>query len=140
MLSMALLHWLISEGVFLVDVQAFSSDGSYVAEDGIITVGWSPTALIFANCLALVIVIALFVVGAFKFPSTMPLASTNSMAISAACHPGPQASARLINKPLKYGILVPVENDLDIAPAAFSADPVYSLDGKLQIESERNLR
>lgn len=135
MTSMALLHWLVSESFFLVDVESFASDGSYMSDDGIVTVGWSPPAMLTAICLGAIILATLFIVAGQKFSSIMPLASTNSLKISAACHPTGSPNAGYAERPLLYGMLSPAEPMNGAQDAAFSAEDVVPLDEFLRRKS-----
>lgn len=88
-----LLHWLVSQSIFLIAIDMYNAEGqpkwsrfSYDDESSFMTCGYSPIAMI------TVLIIGIFMVGgivAFGFVSYkqgMPLAGSCSMAIASACH------------------------------------------------------
>ena len=86
--TFTVIHWLISEGFFFVQVLPYDIWGNPVPPRTLNTCGYSPKAL--AGAVALIIVLALAIVAISyrrsKAPM-MPLALNCSAAISAACHP-----------------------------------------------------
>ncbi|KAL9089010.1 MAG: hypothetical protein Q9159_002813 [Coniocarpon cinnabarinum] len=120
MAMMTLLHWLISEALFMVDVQVFdpdgrkippnsdSSDGSfYVVEGGLI-------------------ISFVYAYGFRKFTAGVPVFSSCSIAISAGCHMSTQEYDDAIFRPLKYGVLKTGKLG-DAQPVGFSALEVTPL-------------
>lgn len=84
------LHWLISQSLFLVDVEAYSPTMARIEADGYITCGYSPLAIICTLVVGSLIGLCLAGLACFrKFKSGMPLAGSSSLAISASCHPYP---------------------------------------------------
>ncbi|KAK3315700.1 hypothetical protein B0H66DRAFT_559574 [Apodospora peruviana] len=92
-----ILHWLVSNSlyVYISDGGFFStSTGSATATDssiglsdaGFIGLGYSPTAIIAAVVLFLVMCTAPIVIALRQLPGNIPVVGTNSLAISAACH------------------------------------------------------
>jgi hypothetical protein len=92
----ATLHWLLSESIFLVFVEAILfDDGEYSSADRIwsrtvseylITCGYSPSAMLASIMVAALMVSCIIGIGFVKLPSSMPVASSCSAAIAAACH------------------------------------------------------
>ncbi|GAB7354941.1 hypothetical protein MBLNU459_g5560t1 [Dothideomycetes sp. NU459] len=87
LVASALLHWLASQSLFLARVAFYSP--SATGQDGqITTVGYSCTAIIAVLVVAVVLLAVVWVTGARTYPANgMPLVSSCSFAISAACHP-----------------------------------------------------
>jgi hypothetical protein len=91
-LSAAILHWLISQSIFLIDVEEYERrPGSYQAPTvrgnlSFIACGWSPLGTICVIAVALLMFIFLVVTGKQRLRSGMPVAGSCSAAISAACH------------------------------------------------------
>lgn len=111
--TFTVIHWLISEGFFFVQVLPYDIWGDPVPPRTLNTCGYSPKAL--AGAVALIIVLALAIVAIsyrrFKAPM-MPLAMNCSAAISAACHP-PASDRDPAFRPVMWG---EVQNDLGDAP------------------------
>ncbi len=79
-------------------------------QDEITTVAYSPLGMLFVLLVGLALLIFLFATAARKLPSGMPMIGSNSIAISAACHPpmgGPNCSQRdrdeMVLRPLSWG-------------------------------------
>ncbi|KAL4807026.1 hypothetical protein BDV18DRAFT_159248 [Aspergillus unguis] len=100
----AVLHWLISQSLFYVQIVPHAADGT-VADDATVvnTCGYSPQAIVYAMICGGVLVCAALLLGLRRFSSSMPLAMSCSAAISAACHPG-SGTAHL--EPVQWGELV----------------------------------
>ena len=82
----SLLHWLVSQSIFLAVVSTYNPDGVLASAIAVVTCGFSPMAMIFCIIAGAVLVSIVVAMGYFKFDSAMPLAGSCSMAISAACH------------------------------------------------------
>lgn len=81
-----ILHWLVSQSLFLARVASFDSDGEEDISESFTTVGYSCIAIITVIILG-AIVIALGILNGFrKYRPGMPLVGSCSAAISAACH------------------------------------------------------
>jgi len=91
MLTSGTLHWLISQSIFLVSVDAYMlmshSSISRVEESDYMTCGFSPVAMVSVSVVGMLMMLAAFVSGAVSLPSGMPVAGSCSAAIAAACHP-----------------------------------------------------
>lgn len=108
--SMALLHWLISESVFLIQITEYDSLGTIVHDEGqhdagIYGVSWSPPALVTALVIGFVMFLILIALSTRKYPNCMPVLSSCSAAISAACHRTESENADMNLLPLQYGVL-----------------------------------
>ncbi|EMC93071.1 hypothetical protein BAUCODRAFT_96576 [Baudoinia panamericana UAMH 10762] len=101
-----ILHWLISQSLFVVDIRGFAYAGTLAAEPYVTdsaydstVIGYSLIGIICTMFVAGVVLICTVAMGSFRFTGAtmtmsdgtkaeiqMPLASTCSAAISAACH------------------------------------------------------
>lgn len=94
MMASGLLHWLVGQSIFLVDIEGFvweDSTGNYVPAsvgDNIsqLTCGFSPMPMILVLILGVGMVVPLFMFGMKRFKTNMPVVGCNSFAIAAACH------------------------------------------------------
>ncbi|KAI1370753.1 hypothetical protein F4677DRAFT_437391 [Hypoxylon crocopeplum] len=86
MVFSALFHWLISQSFFLARITALMPDGVEDYGNSFSTLGYSPYAIIVTLIIGSVNIGFLLLIGCRKYDGTMRMVSTNSMAISAACH------------------------------------------------------
>lgn len=110
--SMALLHWLVSESIFLVQITEYDSLSNIVFDDGdqpagIYGLNWSPPAILATFVVSLIMFLILVALSVRKYPNYMPILSSCSVAISAACHRTDLEEADMVVLPLKYGVLQP---------------------------------
>jgi hypothetical protein len=100
-----LFHWLASSSLFMVQITVTAQSGlqrTVSDTQSVATCGYSPFAIILTTVMATVIAIGGIVVGRFRYPTGMPVAGSNSVAISASCHPpGGDVDAHL--KPVMWG-------------------------------------
>lgn len=92
-----LLHWLVSQSIFVVNVSMFDYTGAPIppAYSGhLMTCGYSPIAIIFAISLGVLLIGVLLGFGfGATFHTGMPIAGSCSLAMAAACHPCDEDSA-----------------------------------------------
>lgn len=88
-LASTVFHWLIPQGIFLVMVEAYDSiyDQTRDPLSDIMTCGYSPLAITISISLGICMLLYLVGVSFIRFASAMPVASSCSFAIAAACHP-----------------------------------------------------
>lgn len=86
-LMQALMHYLLSQSIFPVRIQAFDENGVVDPEHLVSNIGYSPIAMLVTMIICGFLFVLLLWVGKWHMPSTMPIAGTCSAAISAACHP-----------------------------------------------------
>ncbi|KAF3053972.1 hypothetical protein E8E11_001275 [Didymella keratinophila] len=79
------LHWLVSQSIFLVSLDEYNQYGRYT--DSSNSCGYSPIAMLVVVLLGVFMVATLVGFGYIPYKSSMPLAGSCSLAISAACHP-----------------------------------------------------
>ena len=107
LISHAILHWLVSQSLFLVDVTLYDMTGN-VTPERLITCGYSPMAIIFAIILISLLLFLVLGLRYKHFRTSMPLAGSCSESISAACHPPPGGADPL--KPVMWGE-IPISKD-----------------------------
>lgn len=86
-----LLHWSLSQSIFVVYLDIYSADGSLDPRYSWMfsILGYSTTAIWISFTAGIVLVISAFGFGLLRFrDGSPPVVSTCSAAISAACHPG----------------------------------------------------
>ena len=126
MVISAILHWLVSQSIFLVRVVIYDSNAPQRQQGSITTCGYSSIALIFT-----IIVGALsmaFVLGAGLQPLRpgMPVVGVCSAVISAACHlPDGNDGAEL--KPLKWGAVKSADGKASVSHCCFTSQEVDEL-------------
>jgi hypothetical protein len=94
----ALLHWLISQSIFLVRIVGYR-DGEREPSGDTMTVGYSPPAIVIGVCVGVLLPAGLLLTGRRRFRSGMPVAGSCSLAIAAACHP---RSAETMSEGIEY--------------------------------------
>jgi hypothetical protein len=91
MVTAGTLHWLVSQSIFLVNVEAYLlidyEERHHEANSDYMTCGYSPVAMISVIITGFLMVLAAIISGFVRLPSGMPVAGSCSVAISAACHP-----------------------------------------------------
>jgi hypothetical protein len=102
-----LMHWLVSQSVFLANITVIPRDGNIPMQDEITTVAYSPIGMLFMLFLGFFLLVFLFATALRKLPFGMPLIGSNSMAISAACHLprgiGQTEREDMVLRPLSWG-------------------------------------
>ncbi|KAH9212358.1 hypothetical protein DL95DRAFT_464087 [Leptodontidium sp. 2 PMI_412] len=105
-----LLHWLLSQSIFVVQISIYNKDGTPVPDSTsnddstsryahLSNCGYSPIAIIFSVIAA--VVLLLLAIGFYlrRFPAgSPPVVSTCSAAISAACHPISMSEEKMYGK------------------------------------------
>ncbi|CAM1509531.1 Fc.00g032700.m01.CDS01 [Cosmosporella sp. VM-42] len=119
LLMSILIHWMLSQSIFVVSVEAFQdkyyygdrdSNGNYFDYfndySASITCGYSPVAIFSVILTSLVMFGAVIITGFLRLPTGIPVVGSCSLAIAAACHQtdgSPQPEAPLI--PLRWGVM-----------------------------------
>ncbi|KAL4888475.1 hypothetical protein BDV59DRAFT_206058 [Aspergillus ambiguus] len=94
------LHWLISQSLFLVSVEVYDSDFNRRPAGDIIPCGYLPVGVVSGLSVSGFVVVCLIgIMGFNHFKSGMPLAGSCSLAISAACHPYLSAEGEAMEHP-----------------------------------------
>ncbi|KAE8363430.1 hypothetical protein BDV27DRAFT_158828 [Aspergillus caelatus] len=81
-----LVHWLISESLFLVMIEAYTVNLERDPTNDIITCGYSAVAIVATISVGAVALGALIGLSFRRFKSGMPVAGSCSLAIAASCH------------------------------------------------------
>jgi len=101
-----LMHWLVSQSIFLANITIIPRDGLVPMQDEITTVAYSPLAMLFLLFLGFILLVFLLFMSLRKLPFGMPLIGSNSLALAAACHiPGYTQAERdeAVLRPLSWG-------------------------------------
>lgn len=134
LVTMMILHWLVSQSLFAAVVQAndLGSDSTTSGPELLaVGCGWSPLAIVLSLIIGGAMIFWLWVTGfVIQYGRQMPLARCSSMAISAACHP-PSSDFDASLKPVIYGVVEGHEGR-DLGHVSFTSGPVTPLvPGKL---------
>ena len=113
----ALVHWLISQSLFLARVDTFDANGDRDNQNSFSSVGYSPIAIITVLVVGTLLVIFAYSVGFRRFKPGLTLAGPCSAAISAACH-RPSDDVDAANKPVKWGV---IKTDGDVGHCCFTS-------------------
>ena len=86
MIISGVIHWIVSQSLFLARIEVYNLQGQLQPDDGIMACGYSPLAMFHATALSILMILALVLIGFRRFKPGIPLTSGRSFAISAACH------------------------------------------------------
>jgi hypothetical protein len=121
-----LFHWLTSQSIFVVSIFVLEPYQRMVTRQ-ISTCGFSPIAIILATSLGAAIALGGLIIGRLKFADGMPVASSCSAAISAACHPSSE-DANASSLPVQWGAVTHGKRTSNtgepVGHCAFSSLPV----------------
>jgi hypothetical protein len=116
-----LLHWLVSQSIFLALVARYNEVGILTDPLAIATCGFSPFAMICVLIAGGCIITFTLGLGFRHFNPDIPLVGSCSAAISAACH-GSEPRAAL--EPLQWGVFRTVVSSNGVAHCGLSSDVV----------------
>ncbi|KAJ4983765.1 hypothetical protein SVAN01_10743 [Stagonosporopsis vannaccii] len=126
MIISTVLHWLVSQSIFLVSIETYDVNGlPKEEEEHIATCGYSPLAIICLLIVSGVVVMFALVQGVKVLRSQgMPLVGSVSVGIAAACHPLKEAGDA--SQPLMWGVVSKdvEENEEYIGHCSFSSAAV----------------
>lgn len=125
-----LLHWFISQSIFLVQLKLYDSEGKLYESDSLYSnCGYSPIAIIFSVVASILLYLSALVLRHRRLPvGAPPIASTCSAAISAACHmpghvwQGMKGIEELVYGEWRWGVTDRAPNGIghcSLGPAAF---------------------
>ena len=103
----AVLHWLVSQSLFLVVIDSYNNEGypGPVLRNDITGCGYSPIAILTTVIVGFLVLLVAIATGFSRYPeSGMPPAGSCSLTISAACQPPPDDD-RPSEKPVMWGAL-----------------------------------
>ncbi|KAL1625239.1 hypothetical protein SLS54_003327 [Diplodia seriata] len=125
MLFSSLLHWIISQSIFLVKIDGKDVRGGYDKYTSAITCGYSPLGMMITLLVGVLFMLSIAAMGIRKLKPGIPLAGSCSAAISAACH-GPDGTSE--RQPLMWGAIPGEEFETEDHPVvghcALSNGPV----------------
>ncbi|KAF2126203.1 hypothetical protein P153DRAFT_388946 [Dothidotthia symphoricarpi CBS 119687] len=129
-----LFHWLASQSIFMVHIMITDAQTRNISGQ-ITTCGYSPMAIILTTAIGSMIAVGGLAIGNLRYPAGIPLASSCSAAISAACHP-PSSDVDASLYPVQWGVVASEKQDPDgeepVGHCSFSSGPVeYPTAGRL---------
>ena len=103
--TLALLHYLISQSIFLANIEYYDAEGNFDLSVYQPALGYSPVSILASICVGGVVLLALVANSFRKLGSEMPLMGNCSAVISATCHPNPNEADRALLpfKKIKWG-------------------------------------
>ncbi|KAL3478462.1 hypothetical protein BJX99DRAFT_256359 [Aspergillus californicus] len=105
-----LLHWLVSQSVFLARSAAFLPSGAPIDSDSSSRACYSTMGIILSLATGVVLIVALVGIGFQRTTFLLPPVSPCSAAISAACHkPDDDSDAALL--PVQWAVVVPADTE-----------------------------
>jgi len=133
MVYTAVLHWLISQSIFLVHVNTYDIMDREHTDGFINACGYSVQAIIITLLFGGLMITFPFILGTFsRYPKGIPLVRHNSLAIASACHPPKGEPWDSAERPLKYGVYSGQESGPVRKRVGFSALEVEPLvDGEV---------
>ena len=114
------LHWLVSQSLFLVRVASYDSQGEEDASEIINTMGYSCIAIITVIILGTIVIAVGILNGFRRYRPGMPLVGSCSAAISAACHP-PGEDVDAATLPVLWGALSHPQEDGTVGHCCFTS-------------------
>lgn len=106
MVLSGVLHWLISQSVFLAVVAEYNPSGKLETPVTVASCGYSPIAMITTIVLGVLLVLVTIALGQRKYDGSIPLVGSCSLAISAACH-RPAWDTDAAVRPVLWGVIPP---------------------------------
>ena len=104
LVTSGLIHWLLSQSIFVAQVNIYSIDEVLQVNESVNAIGWAELALTLLLTLGGAMILTILGFGFLRYRRGMPIASSNSRAISAACHPVPGRFEESTER-LQYGII-----------------------------------
>ena len=118
----ALMHWLVSQSIFLIAVERYDPQGNLTAEGEYYACGWSPLAVLLVICGGVLMIAGAIGMGRRKYQPGIPLGGTNSAVIAAACHVA-GGEENIECKKVKWGVV-------SMGHCAFSSgEPAFPQEG-----------
>jgi hypothetical protein len=124
LLSVAL-HWFVSQGIFLANVDVYDMYGVRDPSVSYSTCGYPPISMIFVIISGVTLVLVGVGLGMRTLRPGMPLATSCSAAISAACHvPQDELKLHPEQRPLQWGVIPGMIDEKGNAHCSFSSRKV----------------
>lgn len=133
MVLSSLLHWIISQSIFLVKVDyrdqiggdSLSGQVGEAGDYGAITCGYSPLGMIVTVLAGFLLIVFAIALGCRRMKPGMPMAGSCSAAISAACH-APEGTSEVL--PVIWGVIPGANSETEdhqiVGHCAFSNEHV----------------
>jgi hypothetical protein len=102
LLFQILVHFLLSQSIFAVRIEAYDQNGDPDPTHLVSNIGYSPVAMLVSMLVCVFLVVVLFNSGRMHMPSSSPIVGTCTAAISAACHPTREMHG-MANEYLRWG-------------------------------------
>ncbi|KAL9109202.1 MAG: hypothetical protein Q9227_006127 [Pyrenula ochraceoflavens] len=128
--ALALMHFLISQSIFLVRLQYRDGQGNLMRDRGILDIGCSASATLTTVCVGAAMILTQLINATRKLENHMPIHGNRSAVISAMCclatkgHPSDEADSGISLKPLMWGVTQQPRNVQD----PFASNTGYSID------------
>ncbi|RDA89814.1 hypothetical protein CP533_0873 [Ophiocordyceps camponoti-saundersi (nom. inval.)] len=116
-----LMHFLLSQSLFMARVTAFYPDGTVDTEASFSSCAYSPAAIVTTMVMGVALVLAIVALGFRRYDGTMRMVGTNSRAIGAACHVLAEDRDEGYLLPVQWGV---VEQTGGVGRCAFTTAPV----------------
>jgi hypothetical protein len=123
MIICALLHWLVSQSIFLAVVSEYGPLGDLITPVAIATCGFSPIAMVIVLIAGTAIIAATIALGYRRYNPGIPLVGGCSGAISAACH-RPDWDTNAYVSAVKWGAVSDVDAQTGVGHCCFSSGDV----------------
>lgn len=136
MVSLGLLHWLVSQSIFLAVAANYDTKGNLIDATSIASCGFSPSAMIAVLIAGAAVVGATVWIGRRKLDPTMPLVGSCSATISAACY-RPEWDVDAATKAVQYGVVPSLEGVDGERRACFTSGDVDPIRSREVCESSR---
>ena len=145
MITSGLLHWLVSQSIFLVAIRDLPAlpagkinydlygkllPGYEPGAYGNLSCGYSPIAIVLVILVSILLIVSALLLGCRRYKAGIPLGANCSAVISAACHAkGGAGDSNAAYLPLQWGI---IHSEGEIGHCAFSAEEVtFPEEGRL---------
>jgi hypothetical protein len=128
----AVLHWLISQSIFLARVSVWADGVQVEGSTGMFSaVGYSPAPILCAIMLGVGMLIVFIAMGFRRLPDTIPTAGSCSVALAAAAH-RPENDVDAAVLPVKWGVVREPEGAEGVGHCCFTGEEVTEpQEGKL---------
>ncbi|KAK3339648.1 hypothetical protein B0T25DRAFT_523385 [Lasiosphaeria hispida] len=130
--SSGVMHWLLSQSLFLARITAITPEGTVDVVHSYSTCGYSPVAIFIAILAGIGLAAVIVGLGFRKYDGTMRMVSTNSRAISAACHVLPEDQESGFLLPVQWGVVAVSQG---VGKCAFTTAPQQEM-----VETEDGVR
>lgn len=126
----ATLHWTISQSIFFVGIEVYEENQPEPSHK-LVGLAFSFLPILCDIALGSCMLLGLYALALRRLHSNMPIAGSNSLAISGACH-RPEEDTHAATKPIMWGEVDMIPVDSEIGHCTFTSMEVTTpVDGKL---------